>query len=124
MNHETQARFDEVAPLAAAIWQRLQQESRRNGIAPEDVPLLAPEAAEYRLERDPSNGQFSLVGEWRNARGMKQGEILFHSDGSFFAEQDIAQPHPSKKRWFLEAVTAWGRGDEVKGEARLLPMPE
>jgi hypothetical protein len=124
MDQQTKARFDELAPLANAIWKRLKEECLKQGIEPDAIPLGSPQAAVYRLERDPSNGLFSLIGEWRNPQGMKQGEILFHPDGSFFAEHDIALPHPKKPKWFLEAITAWGRGEEIKSEPRLLPMPE
>jgi hypothetical protein len=78
--------------------------------------------AEYSLSRDPSNGENSLVGVWRDHKGHKQGEILFHSDSSFFAEYDVIGQHPTKPQWFVEAVTAWGRDDNIKSEPRLLPV--
>jgi len=36
------------------------------------------------------------------------------------AEFDLLVPHPSKPRWFIEAVTVWGRDGVVKAKPRLL----
>ena len=80
--------------------------------------------AEYSLSKDPASGEDSLIGIWRDPKGQKQGEILFHADGSFFAEYDVISEHPKKSRWFVEAVTAWGRDNNVKAEPRLLPLVE
>lgn len=117
-------RLDEVASLAARIYGRLLEELEKLGLDSEKKSLLSPMAAEYHLERDPYSGEETLVGAWRDERRMKQGELLFHADGSFMVEQDIGQVHPSKPTWFIEAVTAWGRGEDIKSEPRLLPMPE
>lgn len=71
---------------------------------------------------DPANGQPGYEGVWRNALNERVGKLALNSDGSFFAEYDLCVRHPGKPEWFIEAVTAWGRGDLVKAEARLLPM--
>ncbi len=47
--------------------------------------------------------------------------MLFHADGSFFAEYDVIRDHPGDPRWFVEAVNAWGRGSDIRSEPRLLP---
>lgn len=88
--------------------------------------------AEYSLSRDPASGKDSLVGIWRDAKGHKQGEILFHADGSFFAEYDVIRQHPAKPKWFVEGVAVWGRignkserrTDNIKSELKLLPLVE
>jgi hypothetical protein len=123
-NEDAVQRYSELAGLAAGIGGRLVEEVGKLGFAVGEVSLQSPEEAVYRLERDPSNASLSLVGEWRDERGIKLGELLFHADGSFFVEQDVARPHPRRAQWFVEAVSAWGRGDTIKAEARLLPMPE
>ncbi len=122
MDEAVSQRLQAVESLAQAIMQRLGQEVEQLGF--EKVTLQSLDLAQFHLDKDPANGLFSLVGQWRNPRGDVQGCLLFHADGSFFVEQDIALPHPSKKRWFVEAVNAWGKGDEIKAEPRLLPMPE
>jgi len=114
-------RYQEIAPLAQAIMQRLAQEADKQGLP---GPLPDPAEAAFRLEKDPASGGYSLIGEWRDARGHKQGGLVFHADGTFYVEHDIARPHPTKKRWFVEAVHAWGKDGDIRAEARLLPMPE
>lgn len=124
MNELAAQRYAELAEFAAEIVHRLTDEVEKLGIDPETVRLQPPDAAIYRLDRDPSDGSYSLVGEWRDDRGLKLGELSFHADGSFFVEQDVAIPHPRRPRWFVEAVNAWGRDGQIKSEARLLPMPD
>ncbi len=119
---DLQAHIDSVSLLAQAICMKLDQELEKMGFAPGKVVIAAPGDAEYRLELDPASGQKGLIGVWRNADGHKCGELLFHTDGSFFAEYDVICVHPKKPRWFVEAVTAWGRGSTIKTEARLLPV--
>ena len=80
--------------------------------------------ANYTLNRDPGSGEESLIGIWRDQQGQKQGEILFHADGSFYAEYDVISEHPKKTKWFVEAVIAWGRDNTVKSEPKLLPITE
>lgn len=117
-------RLAEVEALATRIHGRLLEEVQRLGIDDERAVLQVPADAVYRLDRDPYSGEQTLVGEWRDGRGIKHGELLFHADGSFMVEQDIGQVHPSRPNRFIEAVSAWGRGEDIKSEARLLPMPE
>ena len=117
-------RYAELADFAGQIALLLQSELDKLGFESSSVGLLSPDEAVYRLERDPYNGEDSLVGEWRDDRGLKFGQLLFHADGSFYVEQDVARLHPRKSKWFVEAVNAWGREGQIKAEARLLPMPD
>lgn len=124
MTDATAERYAQIEGLADEILNRLQDETHKLGFGGSEVTLKLPAEAVYRLERDPADGGYSLVGDWLDGKGMKQGSLLFHADGSFFVEQDIIKPHPVKKRWFVEAVNAWGRDADIRAEARLLPMPE
>lgn len=121
MNQAVANRLQQVRGLGEAVCSRLQMEAVKLGLN-EDViePLL--ETADYSLNRDPASGKDSLVGIWRDARGNKLGEILFHADGSFFAEYDVIRNHPKDRRWFVEAVTAWGRDSTIRSEPRLLAL--
>lgn len=122
MTDSIEARLESVRRLVQTICDTLEAEISVLDL-PEDKQRVAPyHEAEYRLDRDPASGEDSLVGVWRDARGGKCGELLFHADGSFFVEYDIIHIHPQKPRWFIEAVTAWGRGDLIKTELRLLPV--
>jgi hypothetical protein len=122
MDESLQMRIESVSQLAQSICISLNQELLKLGFAEDGIEIASYTDAEYRLERDPASGRNSLVGVWRNAEGFKCGELLFHADGSFFAEYDVVRVHPQKPRWFVEAVTAWGRGSTLKSEPRLLPV--
>jgi len=117
-----QARLAEVTPLALAIRDALQGQVERLGFAAGEVEIGNPLAAKYRLERDTASGTYSLLGEWRDPRGQKTGNLVFHADGSFFVEHDVIRSHPKRPGWFVEAVNAWGRGDDIRAEPRLMPM--
>lgn len=114
-------RFEAVEELACEIFKHLQQEVDKLGFSYPEVKLQTIDEAVYRLDKDPASGEYSLVGDWRDDHGMKIGSMIFHTDGSFFVEQDIVRPHPEKPQWFVEAVNAWGRNFNIKSEARLLP---
>lgn len=122
MKDPVQTRLAEVTPLAMAIRDALQGQVERLGFAVGEVQISDPLAAEYRLERDPASGEDSLVGEWRDQKGQKLGNLVFHADGSFFVEHDVIRNHPKRPGWFVEAVNAWGRGDDIRAEPRLMPM--
>ncbi len=118
------SRYAEIQALAESIGERFEQEVIKLGFEQQAVKLMSPAEANYYLEFDPGSGEYSLKGDWVDERGMKQGSLVFHADGSFFVEQDVVKAHPKKKNWFVEAVNAWGRDRDIRAEARLLPMPE
>lgn len=109
-------------PLAEAICRALREEVRKLGFNHQTIAIPGPDAATYRFDRDPASGTDSLVGEWRDPRGQRLGMLLFHADGSFFAEHDVIKLHPANPRWFVEAVNAWGRDHDIRAEPRLMPM--
>lgn len=109
--------------MGLAVCAALNCEARKLGFDGVDFDSADFDSARYSLQRDPSNGQDSLVCDWLDARGQRRGQMLFHADGSFWAEYDVVRPHPTDRRWFVEAVTAWGRGHSIKTEPRLLPQP-
>lgn len=124
MDEAVAIRFFQIKELAEEVCCQLGDELVKLGFGPSEVVLQGPEQAHYRLERDAASCEYSLVGDWADARGGKLGQLLFHSDGSFFIEQDVVRPHPSKRQWFVEAVNAWGRDRTIRVEARLLRYPE
>lgn len=115
------ARRTELAPLASEIVAALTVEIHKLGFAEGSVVVPAFETTEMSLKRDPFSGEDSLEAVWKDTRGGRLGALLFHGDGSFYAEFDVIQPHPSEPRWFVEGVTAWGRQSELRAEAKLLP---
>jgi hypothetical protein len=113
-------RIEETASLAHAICRAMQEEVFKLGLG--DVRVGDPGLALYRLSTDPASGQDSLLGEWRDHQGQKQGELTFHADGSFYAEYDVIRAHPKNGRLFVEAVNAWGRDSDIRAEPRIMPM--
>lgn len=114
-------RYAEIEDLGHRICDTLLGEMDKLGLK-RDMINPSLERASFELSRDPSTGENSLIGVWRDKNGLKQGTILFHADGSFFAEYDVVCEHPKKHNWFVEAVTAWGNSGLLKSESRLLPI--
>lgn len=77
--------------------------------------------AVFSLHQDPFTQEENLTGYWYDDYQQRIGNIQFNSDGSFYAEYDIVRLHPSKKNWFVEAMSAWGTNGNIKTEAKLLP---
>jgi hypothetical protein len=120
MNSEIRQRLERVQALGESVCDAMLMEVHRNGLP---ATLIDPvlDRAQFDLSRDPSDGNYSLIGIWRDAHGNKQGEILFHHDGSFYAEYDVICEHPKRPQWFVEAVTAWGNSTKLRSELKLLP---
>ncbi|QWF71129.1 hypothetical protein KEF85_01120 [Methylomonas paludis] len=93
---------------------------------PLELKLPSPEfdAAVFHLVVDPYTQSQDLTGYWYDTAKQRIGQIKFYGDGSFYAEYDVVQPHPTKKRWFVEAINAWGKLDNIKVEAKLLDIPQ
>ncbi len=117
MNHILPPELEAVAARVVAF---LQHEAGRF-TATGATPQIELAAAQFRRVIDPANQQPGYEGIWRNARNERCGTLTFTSDGSFYAEYDLFCLHPRDERWFVEMVTAWGRGDDVRSEAQLIP---
>lgn len=89
-------------------------------VAADALPDIHLDRAAFAEVIDPANGQPGYEGVWRNKLNERVGKLIFNSDGSFFAEYDLCVRHPRRPDLFVEAVTAWGRGDSIKAEARML----
>ena len=116
-----QERWEQVRALGESICNVLADEVAIIGLSEKACATAPWERARFELQRDPASGQTSLVGIWRDTGGQRVGSIIFHCDGSFFAEYDVVAQHPTDQRWFVEAVNAWGKHDTIKAEPRLLP---
>lgn len=122
MSNDLTDRISTAIPQAESICAALNAQILKLGFPLERADVALGDNVQYSLQRDTFTGQDALVGVWMHPTGgYKLGSLLFHADGSFFAEYDVLQPHPSNSKWFVEAVTVWGRGDEIKGDPRLLP---
>jgi hypothetical protein len=92
------------------------------GDAAVDIPPF--ESAQFTLEHDMYNGQQTLMASFYPSQYYRAGFLLFHSDGSCFAEYHVMQLHPGKPKWFIEAVEAWVRDGEIRTDTRLVAMPQ
>ena len=120
MKPEIDERLNQVRALGESACEAMLREVFQCGLPADCIdPSLG--RARFELSRDPFDGNYSLIGIWRDDHGQKQGEILFHSDGSFMAEYDVISEHPHKPKWFIEAVTAWGNRTQLRSELKLLP---
>ncbi|MBI1423290.1 MAG: hypothetical protein GC149_07480 [Gammaproteobacteria bacterium] len=115
------ARVTMLRPLGEQVCAAMETEYRKLGFLADDQLDIDFDALVFALKRDPFSQQDSVEGTWLDRQRQRLGSLVFHADGSFFAEFDVVKPHPGKPKWFVEAVTAWGQGSEVKTEARLLP---
>jgi len=109
---------DELVELGAKLCAMLGEEARR--YAHDQAPVIRLEEAVFTRVIDRCNGLPGYEGVWRDARAQKRGSLVINSDGSYYGEFDLLVLHPSKPRWFVEAVTVWGRDGVVKAEPRLL----
>jgi len=116
------APINQHRPLAEAVCQRLREEIDKLGFA-EGVVSHYPryDQARFELVKDPYTNSENLACHWFNAtNNQRLGRLQFNSDGSFYAEYDVLKSHPSKRQAFVESVTAWGKADAIKAEAKLL----
>ena len=110
---------DDLKQLAECIVSALNVEAVRYTV-PDKTPQIKLEEVSFTWVIDPGNQLPGFEGIWRNVRQARCGSLTFNSDGSFYAEYDLFCPHPTDARWFVEMVTAWGRGDELKVEAQMI----
>jgi hypothetical protein len=112
--------------LAECACQRLNDEINKLGFAATEINSYPHyDDASYVLIKDPYTGIQNLTCYWYDAHNKQRiGRLQFNSDDTFYAEYDLAKPHPSKTRFFVEGVTAWGNAETIKAEAKLLPMAQ
>jgi hypothetical protein len=110
---------EHLVEIGVRLCLALEWEAKRYAPAT-DAPVIRLGDARFEEVIDPANGLPSYQGVWRDAHRQKRGGLVLNSDGSYFAEYDLLCMHPNMPRWFVEAVTAWGRDGEVKTQPRLL----
>ncbi|MFZ2450871.1 MAG: hypothetical protein WAW36_10160 [Methylovulum miyakonense] len=116
--------IDAKREVGEAVCHRLCAEIDKLGFAADAITHYPHYGqAHFELVKDPYTGAENLAAYWFNAsNNQRLGRLQFNSDGSFYAEYDVVKPHPSKKQWFVEGVSAWGKPDAMKAEAKLLPQ--
>lgn len=91
-----------------------------------DEPVIVPafETARFTLEHDLYDGSESLRAAFFRSQHYCIGFLLFHSDGSSFAEYHVMRPHPLRPKLFIEAVEAWVRDGKIQTDVRTAMMPQ
>ena len=92
--------------IGVTICERLRTEINALGFSDnESVGYPYYHTASFVLTKDPYTGDFNLTGHWYNKRSKHRieriGHLQFNSDGSFYAEYDIAKAHPQKSDFFI-----------------------
>ena len=113
------ARAQSLLLLAA-----LQERIDRLGLGGDKIVIPPFESARFTLEHDLYNGQQTLVIGFFPSGHYRIGHLLFHSDGSCFAEYHVMRLHPTRPGMFIEAVEAWVRDGEIRTDTRLAAMPK
>jgi hypothetical protein len=110
--------------LAESVCQRLNEEINKLGFSATEIQNSPTyDDASFVLIKDPYTGDHNLTCYWYDKSNRQRlGRLQFNSDGTFYAEYDVVKPHPGKSKWFVEGVTAWGKAENIKSEAKLLPM--
>lgn len=110
----------ELETLVERIVHALQNEAEIYS-APGFAPNIGLDNVVFTRVIDPGNQLPGYEGVWRNARNDRCGTLTINSDNSFYAEYDLFCPHPRDTRWLVEMVTAWGRDETLRCEAKLIP---
>lgn len=121
---ELQELIDSHEQYGQSICEKLVAEINKLGfdrLAVENRPDYS--SAHFEVAKDPYTGDKNLLANWYNEQKQRVGHIQFQSNGGFYAEYDVVKNHPSKPKWFVEAITAWGKDKAIKCEAKLLLLP-
>lgn len=121
---QLEQRVIEVTDQGKALLAALREKIANLNLPGEEVVIPSFESATFTLEHDLYNGQQTLMASFYPSPHYRAGFLLFHSDGSCFAEYHVMQLHPTKPHRFLEAVEAWVRDGKIMTDIRLVAMPQ
>lgn len=122
MDNALEQRLKEIQPLLHELWPALAQCLTQAELPTLEVLGTAPSHMELR--KDVYDQTHAVFMEWRSSLEAYLGHLIVHANGRCYAEFDVFCAHPSKPKWVVEAVTAWGQQGAVKTELRLLPALE
>lgn len=123
-NAALQRRVAAFTENGVALLAALREKLATLALPGEAITIPEFEAAKFTLEQDQYNGKQTLMASFYPTPHYRAGVLLFHSDGSSFAEYYVMRPHPTKSMWFIESVQAWVRDGEIKTDTRLALMPK
>lgn len=108
------------AELIAALQERI----AKLNLPGEAITIPPFEAAHFTLEHDLYNGEQTLRAAFYPSQHYCIGFLLFHFDGSSFAEYHVMRQHPTRPALFIEAAEAWVRDGKIQADTRLAMMPK
>ena len=102
----------------------LQERIAKLNLPGETITIPPFETARFTLEHDLYNGEQTLRAAFIPSQYYCIGFLLFHFDGSSFAEFHVMRQHPTRPSLFIEAVEAWVRDGKIQTDLRLAVMPQ
>jgi hypothetical protein len=117
-------RIASAAAHGAELIVALQERVNKLKLPGEVITIPAFETARFTLEQDLYNGEKTLRAAFYPSQFYCIGFLLFHFDGSRFAEYHVMRPHPTRPELFIEAVEAWVRDGKIQTDTRLAMMPK
>ena len=117
-------RIASAASQGAELIAALQEKIARLNLPGEALIIPPFEAARFTLEQDLYNGERTLRAAFFSSPTYCIGFLLFHFDGSSFAEYHVMRQHPTRPSLFIEAVEAWVRDGKIQTDLRLAEMPQ
>jgi hypothetical protein len=116
-------RIASASAHGAELIAALQEKIAKLNLSGDAIAIPPFESARFTLEQDLYNGEQSLRAAFFPSQHYCIGFLLFHSDGSSFAEYHIMRPHPTRPELFIEAMEAWVRDGKIQTDTRLAMMP-
>ena len=124
MEAELQQRIAAATDNGVALLAALRKRIAKLALPSEPITIPEFETARFMLEHDLYNGQQTLRAAFYPSQHYCIGFLLFHSDGSSFAEYHVMRQHPVRPSLFIEAVEAWVRDGKIQTDTRLALMPK
>jgi hypothetical protein len=122
---QLEQRVSAIADQGRTLLAALEEKVASLNLEPGLVAIPPFEEAKFTLEQDLYDDSLqTLMGSFYPRPRYRAGVLLFHADGSCYAEYHVMQPHPGKPRWFVESVEAWVRDGKVQTDLRLVAMPQ
>jgi len=115
-------RIASAATHGAELIGALQEKINKLNLPGTAITIPSFEAARFTLENDLYNGEKTLRAAFFPTQHYCIGFLLFHFDGSSFAEFHVMRQHPARPSMFIESVEAWVREGRIQTDLRLTAM--
>lgn len=124
MEEELQQRISAVRTNGVALLAALREKLAKLALPGEPINIPEFDAAKFTLEHDLYNEQKTLMASFFLSPTYRAGVLLFHSDGSSFAEYHVMRLYPGRPHLFIESVEAWVSDGVVKADLKTAEMPK